>query len=176
MAKCIGTWISATLLLFTFFFWLISYLAIDRWSQASQKAEYQVYSSQGVLIFCQIKGWSEPYPFAYDRRTFEEWSDFGDESICVLWKVPEFYPVVRSGSLREDGLHPLFLISIPYWVIALLLSILPVGSIRRWRLRQRRLNLGLCCRCGYELRGSSGRCPECGTLPALARVRHFVLR
>lgn len=31
---------------------------------------------------------------------------------------------------------------------------------------RRRRRLGLCVRCGYDLRGSSGRCSECGAVPA----------
>ena len=54
--------------------------------------------------------------------------------------------------------------SIPIWSIALvsalasgLLTILPLHR------RRKRKKLGLCANCGYDLRASKDRCPECGT-------------
>ncbi len=49
---------------------------------------------------------------------------------------------------------------VPYW---LTIAICVVIFALSWRpLRRRRRKLGLCLACGYDLRGSAGRCPECG--------------
>jgi hypothetical protein len=54
----------------------------------------------------------------------------------------------------------------PYYAVALAALLLPLtrGSIARLRTRKkvRRLALGHCPQCGYDLRMSEDRCPECG--------------
>ena len=53
----------------------------------------------------------------------------------------------------------------PHWFLALLFAILPLMRLRSL-LRKRRLNrIGLCQHCGYDLRATPDRCPECGHLP-----------
>jgi hypothetical protein len=57
-------------------------------------------------------------------------------------------------------------IRVPYWSLALILGVAPtarVANIVRSRRCRRR---GLCHVCGYDLRASPERCPECGTTPA----------
>lgn len=41
-----------------------------------------------------------------------------------------------------------------------------VISFRREWDREQRVKRGLCPGCGYDLRGSLDRCPECGSVPA----------
>jgi hypothetical protein len=59
----------------------------------------------------------------------------------------------------------------PHWFYALLLLILPALWLRyglpEFRGR-RRAERGLCRGCGYDLRGTPDRCPECGTCTAKA--------
>jgi hypothetical protein len=51
----------------------------------------------------------------------------------------------------------------PHWFLALLTAAPPAAwVVRRWRARARRRAAGLCRSCGYDLRASRERCPECG--------------
>jgi hypothetical protein len=53
---------------------------------------------------------------------------------------------------------------VPYWAVTLTFAILPaIVAARQWR-HHRRIRFGRCLNCGYDLRASEGRCPECGTL------------
>jgi hypothetical protein len=60
----------------------------------------------------------------------------------------------------------------PHWLICSLLAVLPIGwwlhflGASSWR-RSRR-SLRRCVKCGYDLRATPERCPECGTAVAPA--------
>jgi hypothetical protein len=58
--------------------------------------------------------------------------------------------------------------SIPMWCAALATAILPALAAARYAGR-RRPGPGHCVACGYDLRASPGRCPECGKLPQAKR-------
>ena len=58
-------------------------------------------------------------------------------------------------------------IEFPHWCIAVPLALGPLRWAWVWvwhrRRSQRRREQGLCMQCGYDLRASRERCPECGT-------------
>jgi hypothetical protein len=64
-----------------------------------------------------------------------------------------------------------FRVTFPYWFACAILGIMPfLWLMRVWRAAHRRAR-GLCSVCGYDLRASKDRCPECGTLMPSQLVR-----
>jgi hypothetical protein len=55
--------------------------------------------------------------------------------------------------------------AVPFWLIVLAFATLPaIFALRALRASRRSIR-GLCSTCGYDLRATPERCPECGTVP-----------
>ena len=81
------------------------------------------------------------------------------------------FGVGRDISTSASGQYPrssLRWYAVPLWLIALATAFLPALAARaallRIRVRLRRQR-GACPACGYDLRATPDRCPECGTPP-----------
>lgn len=53
-------------------------------------------------------------------------------------------------------------VTFPYWFAIGVVVLSPLIAATRAARRGRRIRRGECVHCGYDLRGSGGRCPECG--------------
>jgi hypothetical protein len=104
------------------------------------------------------------------RGYWEPSDEFGWYGESEFWSV--FQPSKRptgplmpqniSGAVFENSTQ----VIIPHWMHVLPASMLPAWWMRS-ALRRRRLErIGKCTQCGYDLRASSDRCPECGTVSA----------
>ena len=118
-------------------------------------------------------GWSRGGVVCMNIRcpagTFPEWAGPG------LWYHREWepHPEPRAGTFWQrvgfeyknvgDSRMSVVHVEFPLWFVAGLLLIAPAAKLaghwrRGWAHRQ-----GLCPRCGYDLRATPRRCPECGT-------------
>lgn len=98
-------------------------------------------------------GWSFGfYCMVMSREHGHEWGGFGVT-------VADLPPDRMAPNIRQ--------VTAPHWFLALAFAALPVwwGFRRTKALRlARRSSRGLCPSCGYDLRASAERCPECGVV------------
>jgi hypothetical protein len=75
------------------------------------------------------------------------------------------YDAVDHGS-RQARLDRLRALIVPYWRMAVLAAVCP--SLWLVRSLRRRSRDGRCPSCGYDLRATPDKCPECGAVPTKA--------
>jgi hypothetical protein len=82
---------------------------------------------------------------------------------CAASVDPAQLPAIRDHWHRRLDVS---VMSCPWPVLVSATALPPLAwaalAARPVILRRRRIRLGLCQRCGYDLRESRGRCPECG--------------
>jgi hypothetical protein len=120
---------------------------VDSIDLRREEPMYWVTSGKGRLALCRQVGKNWDYPL----REFK-----------VL-------DIVRFGGLWGDR-SMLWNLVVPHWLVAATAAVPPLIwllLLRRIRRARKLARRGLCPKCGYDLRATPDRCPECGALPAL---------
>jgi hypothetical protein len=123
------------------------------------------------------------YPNPDYKKQFGSWGELrpmGNPPLGTFVNGRPFNRTVREHLLPAIGLgyrkteYPndrvFYSVYVPHWLAALAFALLPtVWCVRVVRPR-RRLMRGCCVRCGYDLRATPTRCPECGTAAGASTI------
>ena len=101
-----------------------------------------------------------------------------DETRTTIWSTESIYKrewlsfgtaASVQKSYSDDHHYSVVLVRwwyLPLWLPSALFATPPAVWILRRIRRFRRWRRGLCPACGYDVRATPDRCPECGTVPA----------
>jgi hypothetical protein len=85
-----------------------------------------------------------------------------DEPIWGFKRGAFAYPEPGHARPRAYGWQ----VVVPLWVVLAPTMVLPALWGWKYRRLRKRDQMGRCPTCGYDLRATPERCPECGTIPA----------
>jgi hypothetical protein len=163
--------------------WVVSYLhsGILQWSPAPETC-YFLSSHRGHLEFAR-QSVSPAVPEGEYRSSVSQLGRMsiaseGSGSVMVTFSPhhyqKRFYGIGKSSASAQFGLDRITpsqyratatLYAIPYWMPAAVAAVPAIVWLARRLRARRRTETGRCLRCGYDLRATPGRCPECGTEP-----------
>src|SRR5688572_2111018 len=157
---------------------------VDRQFSAATFLGHSVAATSAIVAVLMLALWARSFHGSSAALTLESFS--GTELQMASWKgrvmFGVFEPETRQRRFwrpRAPSLSDMVLDDDQYviaasngWGIAvphLLIAFLAMVPVAWWVLvfrdrneTRRRLRLGLCMECGYDVRHANGRCPECG--------------
>jgi hypothetical protein len=147
----VATALSLLLCILTVVLWVRSYwyfTIVDRMTAR--------YEGRAVALFNGEVALREPYHYKWPRGWyfFDERRDFDEGRMYSVMVFPGIWRGSRPGVDQWVSIDMAY----PFGAFAAL----PLVRLARFWRRRRRVRSGGCPDCGYDLRATPDRCPECG--------------
>lgn len=156
------TGLSLLLFLAVCVLWVRSYWVGDGfvWKPSDAPDYYRLYVGQGGVRVGsgQYSFDRAPYLSYYPDRAPTRQRGYHPGTLADRLGFDYHTGTDSKGMPARDANFPLWAVALP----AALASALGIQAVRRDHRRRRRMTAGQCLACGYDLRASPGRCPECG--------------
>jgi hypothetical protein len=151
------TVLSLLLLLATSVLWVRGQFAAEGWIRGTERNTFHFVSARNGLYIAWFKGMQSETSSGWFRSSPSDFSQMfaGGWRFAGLGHIRTVY--AASFSYAEFSAW-----AIPHWILAMASAAIPLWRLVRWRESRRRKRAGLCWACGYDLRATPGRCPECG--------------
>jgi hypothetical protein len=142
-------------------FWIRSRHVRDTLTLSPFPIKWYVSTDCGTVFLIRDRAWFQPADLrpgtnllSYERSFL----GFGKKQSLQSHS----WPVQGPGSIIYGTIIKTYFI--PLWFCSAIFSILPLIQYPRLLRRLLRKRRGLCLHCGYDLRASANKCPECGRL------------
>jgi len=183
--------LSLLLLVGSAMFWVRSKFIYDEINFSSANASWYGHIEDGRIVAFGLAGgdshyswkpkWRDPPVYARNAGLTTASSTgsavaragsvsvLGHASYTIAFDSSVSFPGFSFG--RRGNSPFASMVTVQFWLITLLSAILPGLRMVEWFNRGRRLRVAssYCASCGYDLRATPDRCPECGLVTSTAQ-------
>jgi hypothetical protein len=167
----VGSALSLLLLIATCTLWVRSNWCSDHLFWWSPNGYYVLGTARGHFTVQLNPGDVSGHSTKQHRMEYKRMSTWAAPSSAQAYNY--LNPAVRFSTYELAGMG-LYIVHgrssmssvtgvLPFWIVAASSAVLPVGWTVQWFRSRRRRKVGVCATCGYDLRATPDRCPECGT-------------
>jgi hypothetical protein len=140
---------------------LLAFLCCAVMSVRARSGPETVWLDLGASATPRLKNVDSAVLFEWDRDSYvSSMPQNSDEAFREANSLIRL-PGVRWFDRASDGGGG-FRVYLAHWLISSLTAPLPLIALYHWSGRVKRTAGGMCPGCGYDLRESRDRCPECG--------------